>query len=1607
MSDADSAAWVVREGQDVLASDGKKVGEVTGSAGSALIVKHGFLFTARDLYVPASAIAAIDPQAVHLNVAYEVATSDEWRRIPAGAEVVPNVQPETAGAPAGAPAPADDDSWQIAEGMTVIGADGEHLGEVEDGTEEAIVVRVGRFFPKTITLAASQITGVSGNAVHVTATKDSLGKETPNSDTPLTDLQGRITNAWTGTRAELDPQAGAVDLGQPDPDLPIAPPAGDIPYTQPAPAPATPNLAEATPIRPEEGAGTPPVAAAAAFAFTSSAPASDDGASDAPDETIDSASIAAEVPGLDLTDAGIPAESEGGIVVTPEAEAAPDGASHQDLSEVAVASALSDAAAIGESPDPELAAEAAELAATEDYATGYTDLPSDPFEGDGDRPEDAEGLTIAPDNLDETDSESDVAVLPVDLPGDIATEEITEAAAEPPSDAPGFTPNEDVAFPNAPEETRAIPVAPAFSASTLSATAPQPDLPPAAPLPVSDTSAADVAPAASTATAAETTEKAGLFGQLRQRISSFFDKEDAPASEASAGSPAATERPIASAAAAGAAIAGAEAIAPHDTATSASAATPVDIDATAPDVEVGATIPDAPRDRGTTERAAAIGSAATSGEAHADDTERAGFLDEMRARIDGFLDKPDQATPEATGPAGNDLPEGDAVNTPVADLPDADLHAAQEPGTGTGKGFLQDVKERVDAFLDKPQDAQAPDTASTGDVPAGAVVSDEEAASIHAEDAPLASEPDATPAAEDILTDDELAAVYGEDAPLAVDVDPAFVAETENASGDLAWDATDEEPEEIAAEAYAQELYVSDPDIDGSVRSIEADQDADRPAGRDVEATPDAALPLAAASATAAAAWQDERREDRGTSDSELAPEVDEHASPDARTELAPDVEVPHEADENRAGFFESLRDKVEHFLDNPEAAEQSRPADADAGIAEVTGSGVEAGEASHLAATAERDDTPEPLAAWTDTEAASSADDAGSAQTESLPGDAAGFSAPADSTELQASRYAVVSGHDDDDDLFDSLQDEPGDETVTAPELFASDTEVQGASDAFEARADADQVADIDVEVDESAAVLIDPPAPSDTGDASGTDDSQGEQAESDLFAAVVDATADSDLDAFGTPAEHHVEAGATVEAISPEEASDTGDRDAAPAAASFSPTPDKDLLAELPPVEDAESDEPHADTSFAGMDETSAEGEPETASADDVPAAESAYIEAEEIEDAPDGPGDSGDLDLTDPDLDGAADSGDEAIAANAASGSLAGAADAAHDWIKGDEAAGTEATGLTPTPIEPTPFAGDTTVAKNAESGTLADADDAVARSTAQDSTIAGNALSGKLAGARDLARAWTAGEEASTASNAQAAIGGATPTVEGATPISASTPDAEDRDAGTSGPDQPPASAAVTDHGLAGTEGVDWIAAVAGGDAPNDWTVKGNANSGIYHTPDSPSYEETIAEYWFPDAEAAERAGYRAPRGAHHAGAAAVDAIADAAAAAGTGSSPDSGASGSGNDQAADRSPAESTSAHASSTGDVRTAHHGPIDTEGIDWAPAVLGEPAPNGWLVKGNADSGIYHTPDSPSYVRTIAEVWFPDAAAAERSGYRAPRTAHHAGEAAVDTASN
>jgi len=53
----------------------------------------------------------------------------------------------------------------------------------------------------------------------------------------------------------------------------------------------------------------------------------------------------------------------------------------------------------------------------------------------------------------------------------------------------------------------------------------------------------------------------------------------------------------------------------------------------------------------------------------------------------------------------------------------------------------------------------------------------------------------------------------------------------------------------------------------------------------------------------------------------------------------------------------------------------------------------------------------------------------------------------------------------------------------------------------------------------------------------------------------------------------------------------------------------------------------------------------------------------------------------------------------------------------------------------------------------------------------------------------------------------------------------------------------------------------VAANEDGSSPDEaYTVKGNADSGLYHEADGQWYDQTIAEFWFASAEDAEKAGF---------------------------------------------------------------------------------------------------------------------------------------------------
>jgi large subunit ribosomal protein L17 len=55
------------------------------------------------------------------------------------------------------------------------------------------------------------------------------------------------------------------------------------------------------------------------------------------------------------------------------------------------------------------------------------------------------------------------------------------------------------------------------------------------------------------------------------------------------------------------------------------------------------------------------------------------------------------------------------------------------------------------------------------------------------------------------------------------------------------------------------------------------------------------------------------------------------------------------------------------------------------------------------------------------------------------------------------------------------------------------------------------------------------------------------------------------------------------------------------------------------------------------------------------------------------------------------------------------------------------------------------------------------------------------------------------------------------------------------------------------------------------------------------------------------------------------------------------------------------------------------------------APLDDPEEAPEGFEIKGNADSMLYHVPGTSFYDRTVAEVWFATAEAAEAAGFSLP----------------
>jgi small subunit ribosomal protein S1 len=78
---------------------------------------------------------------------------------------------------------------------------------------------------------------------------------------------------------------------------------------------------------------------------------------------------------------------------------------------------------------------------------------------------------------------------------------------------------------------------------------------------------------------------------------------------------------------------------------------------------------------------------------------------------------------------------------------------------------------------------------------------------------------------------------------------------------------------------------------------------------------------------------------------------------------------------------------------------------------------------------------------------------------------------------------------------------------------------------------------------------------------------------------------------------------------------------------------------------------------------------------------------------------------------------------------------------------------------------------------------------------------------------------------------------------------------------------------------------------------------------------------------------------------------------------------------------------------------------PSEGQGEDWVAGDGTNNIPEGFALKGNASSRIYHPQESGSYDVTVAEIYFATPEAAERAGYRLPKNLQAAGESAAAAA--
>ncbi|MDF8265771.1 channel accessory protein ArfC [Luteipulveratus flavus] len=168
----------------------------------------------------------------------------------------------------------------------------------------------------------------------------------------------------------------------------------------------------------------------------------------------------------------------------------------------------------------------------------------------------------------------------------------------------------------------------------------------------------------------------------------------------------------------------------------------------------------------------------------------------------------------------------------------------------------------------------------------------------------------------------------------------------------------------------------------------------------------------------------------------------------------------------------------------------------------------------------------------------------------------------------------------------------------------------------------------------------------------------------------------------------------------------------------------------------------------------------------------------------------------------------------------------------------------------------------------------------------------------------------------------------------------------------------------------------------GSAPSsEYVIKGNADSMLFHTQDSPRYEATRPEVWFKDEAAATGAGFahwdrkkrRTGRSGSPSGPAA-DAPKDASTASGTAALAAEPAT----------APAAQPTEAPAAEPDPMTEQFGPAAA-----SPKEGGAPPSDEYTVKGNSDSMLFHTSDSPGFRATVAEVWFKDEESARAAGFR------------------